>query len=178
MHDMTRYPIETPLGEIDVYALGGRPVEISLAREGAGLVKGPEPERGSLLRDVLDGLRMYFEGHDSPPELFERIISVVDPSPVTAAFLEEVHGIPRGETLSYGEVAVRAGHPRAARAVGNAMRSNRFPLLIPCHRVIKADGTLGGFGGREDIKEWLLDFEGALKSPEQHAHADRLYNRD
>jgi methylated-DNA-[protein]-cysteine S-methyltransferase len=53
--------------------------------------------------------------------------------------------IPYGQTLSYGELAARAGYPRAARAVGSVMASNRFPIVIPCHRVVAAAGKLGGF---------------------------------
>ena len=69
-----------------------------------------------------------------------------------------------GEMISYGALAAAIGHPGAARAVGSAMRHNQFPLLIPCHRVGKSDGRLGGFqGGRaggEDLKAALLRSEG------------------
>lgn len=61
--------------------------------------------------------------------------------------LEEVAAIPWGRTASYGEIARRVGAPRAARAVGGAVGRNPISLLIPCHRVIAADGTLGGYGG-------------------------------
>jgi methylated-DNA-[protein]-cysteine S-methyltransferase len=69
--------------------------------------------------------------------------------------------IPRGETLSYGELARQAGAPGAARAVGNVMANNRFPLVVPCHRVIAADGRLGGFSARNGLrlKRRLLDLE-------------------
>lgn len=71
--------------------------------------------------------------------------------------------IPYGQTRSYWWVAVRAGNPRAARAVGQAMALNPLPLLVPCHRVVRADGTLGGFGGgNPDLKRRLLELEGAL----------------
>jgi methylated-DNA-[protein]-cysteine S-methyltransferase len=69
----------------------------------------------------------------------------------------------RGETLSYGELAMISGYPRAARAVGTAMKNNPFPFVIPCHRVIKSDGSLGGFFGAEDMKRKLIDMENSRK---------------
>lgn len=64
-----------------------------------------------------------------------------------------------GTTVSYGELALRSGIPRGARFIGNCMAKNRFPVLIPCHRVIKSDGSTGNFSGGVDIKEFLLEFE-------------------
>jgi len=65
----------------------------------------------------------------------------------------------RGETLSYGELALISGYPKAARAVGTAMKNNPFPFVIPCHRVIKSDGRLGGFFGAEEMKRKLIELE-------------------
>ncbi len=67
--------------------------------------------------------------------------------------------VPAGRTISYGELARRAGHPRAARACGSANGSNPVPLFVPCHRTIAADGSLGGFGGGLPLKRRLLDLE-------------------
>jgi methylated-DNA-[protein]-cysteine S-methyltransferase len=72
-----------------------------------------------------------------------------------------VRNIPRGETRSYGWVAGQLGLPRAARAVGQALARNPVPLVVPCHRVIRGDGKLGGFGGGLEIKRFLLDLEQA-----------------
>ncbi|PIT91420.1 6-O-methylguanine DNA methyltransferase [Candidatus Kaiserbacteria bacterium CG10_big_fil_rev_8_21_14_0_10_49_17] len=74
-----------------------------------------------------------------------------------------VRGIPEGKTLSYGEVAARAGSPRAARAVGVVMKNNT-DKRVPCHRVIRANGTLGGYNGLRGEKATLLRNEGALTS--------------
>jgi len=87
--------------------------------------------------------------------------------------LEAVAAIPWGRTASYGEIARQVGAPRAARAVGGAVGRNPISLLIPCHRVIAADGTLGGYGGdgwgsREDrlrMKRELLAWEGVTLDP-------------
>jgi methylated-DNA-[protein]-cysteine S-methyltransferase len=91
--------------------------------------------------------------------------------------LEGVRTIPRGATASYGEVARRIGKPGAARAVGGAVGRNPIGLLIPCHRVIAGDGTLGGYGGswfgsREELlglKERLLELEGIEPPPRSQA---------
>jgi methylated-DNA-[protein]-cysteine S-methyltransferase len=73
--------------------------------------------------------------------------------------------IPPGETLSYGALAARLGRPRAARAVGQAMRANPVPLLVPCHRVVAADGALTGYsGGGIGVKAWLLAWEAGQRT--------------
>jgi methylated-DNA-[protein]-cysteine S-methyltransferase len=75
----------------------------------------------------------------------------------------ELVGIPYGTTISYGELARRIGRPGAARAVGRANGQNPIPIVIPCHRVIAADGTLCGFGGGVETKRWLLGLEGGAR---------------
>lgn len=70
--------------------------------------------------------------------------------------------IPYGRTTTYGQVATSAGSPRAARAAGNALGSNPIPIVVPCHRVLHADGGLGGYSGGLDRKRFLLRLEGAL----------------
>ena len=73
-----------------------------------------------------------------------------------------VKRIPKGKTLTYGQVAKLAGHPGAARAVGTIMANNQ-DKTVPCHRVVKADGTVGGYNGLRGEKEALLKAEGALQ---------------
>jgi methylated-DNA-[protein]-cysteine S-methyltransferase len=70
--------------------------------------------------------------------------------------------IPYGGVLSYAEVAADAGRPRASRAAGNALGANPIPIVIPCHRVLRSGGALGGYGGGVERKRWLLELEGAL----------------
>ena len=79
------------------------------------------------------------------------------------AVWEAIARIGYGETQSYAALAASLGKPGAARAVGNALAANPFPLAIPCHRVVRAGGQLGGFGGGSALKRALLDLEGALK---------------
>lgn len=76
-----------------------------------------------------------------------------------------VSDIPLGEVRTYQWVARQAGHPRAARAVGQILKKNPYPLLIPCHRVIASDGSLGGYSGRGGAraKKTLLELERKIK---------------
>lgn len=82
---------------------------------------------------------------------------------LTAGFartaLQAVCEIPYGETAGYGEVAISAGSPRAARAVGTACRATPFSIVVPVHRVVRADGSLGEYGGRPEVKRFLVDLE-------------------
>jgi O-6-methylguanine DNA methyltransferase len=80
---------------------------------------------------------------------------------------DAVRRIPDGETRSYGWVACQIGRPRAARAVGNALNRNPFAPKVPCHRVIKGDGTLGGFTGGTSKKKELLNQELSLKGKDK-----------
>jgi methylated-DNA-[protein]-cysteine S-methyltransferase len=70
--------------------------------------------------------------------------------------------IPYGQTRSYSAVASRAGSPRAVRATGTALGSNPLPIIVPCHRVLRSGGALGGYGGGIEVKRALLELEGAL----------------
>ncbi|MGZ5328392.1 MAG: methylated-DNA--[protein]-cysteine S-methyltransferase [Actinomycetota bacterium] len=70
--------------------------------------------------------------------------------------------VPFGRTTTYGELAGRIGNPKAARAVGNALGSNPIPIVVPCHRVLRTGGALGGYAGGLDRKERLLRLEGVL----------------
>jgi len=74
--------------------------------------------------------------------------------------LQELTTVPPGEIVTYGELAGRVGRPGAARAVGTAMATNPLPIVVPCHRVVRAGPRLGGYGGSEDTKRWLLGHEG------------------
>src|SRR5207249_4709432 len=79
-----------------------------------------------------------------------------------AAAAEGLLDVGYGETTTYGELAARAGNPRAARAVGTVMNRNPVPIVLPCHRVVGANGSLTGYGGGLHRKEQLLRLEGAI----------------
>lgn len=70
--------------------------------------------------------------------------------------------LPYGITATYGEIAAKAGNPRAHRAAGTALGSNPLPILVPCHRIVRSGGDPGNYGGGPELKRWLLRLEGAL----------------
>ncbi len=112
----------------------------------------------SVLKNELKQMEDYFAGKLkyfdikldlSLPHFYQKV-------------LMEVMRIPYGETASYGDIAARVNNPKAARAVGTANARNPIPIIIPCHRVIAGDGSLGGYGGRLERKMFLLELEGAF----------------
>ncbi|MFW6044230.1 MAG: methylated-DNA--[protein]-cysteine S-methyltransferase [Planctomycetota bacterium] len=119
------------------------------------------PERevaGTACQHLLTRhLETYFGGRPMP-SVWEQL-ELGSLNEFTRAVLFQLNRIEFNHTVSYGELAERAGYPGAARAAGNALNTNPFPIFLPCHRVIRADGTPGGFGWGEDIKIWLLSHE-------------------
>lgn len=85
-------------------------------------------------------------------------------TPFAAAVYAYVRTIPRGQTRTYAQVAVAIGKPKAVRAVGNALNRNPFAPVVPCHRVVRSDGSIGGFASGSRKKKALLQKEGALGS--------------
>lgn len=108
--------------------------------------------------DLPQRIRAYFRGE---PVLFPDALDMTGLSPFRRAVYEVARAIPRGETRSYGWVAAAAGSPGAARAVGQAMAHNPWAIIVPCHRIVRTDGGLGGFGGGLELKERMLGVEGA-----------------
>ncbi len=110
-----------------------------------------------FLRRAATQLEEYFRGERRQFKL------ELDPTgtPFQLTVLDALATIPYGETRSYGEVAAQIGRPKAVRAVGAANGRNPLPIVLPCHRVIGADGSLTGFGGGIETKRYLLDLEGA-----------------
>lgn len=114
------------------------------------------PER---LDDVRRELDEYFDGKRNRFDL------TIDWS-FSAGFVQKVlkatARIPFGSVSSYGQIALKAGSPRASRAAGNALGSNPIPIVVPCHRVLRAGGAIGGYTGGLERKEYLLELEGVL----------------
>ena len=104
---------------------------------------------------AADALRRAIAGRRVPLSLSDS-----GASPFHAAVWEAAARIPFGRVASYAQLAAAVGRPRAARAVGNAMGRNPLPILVPCHRVVGSDRTLGGFGGGLPLKKRMLAFEG------------------
>jgi methylated-DNA-[protein]-cysteine S-methyltransferase len=101
----------------------------------------------------------YFEGKR---RRFDLPLDVARLADFNRRVLRELGRVPYGEVVTYGELAARAARPRAARAVGAVMNRNPLPIVLPCHRVIGANGKLVGYGGGLERKEALLRLEGAL----------------
>ena len=100
---------------------------------------------------------------DGTPETFEDVSIALDHlAPFAKKVVQRCRQIPAGKTLTYGQLAAACGSPKAARAVGNVMASNRFPLVVPCHRVVGSGGGLGGFSAPQgtELKKQLLKREG------------------
>lgn len=109
----------------------------------------------TVLSDAVHQLDAYFAGDLRHFELPLR----PDGTPFQLRVWEELRRIPYGETRSYRDVARSIGSPEAVRAVGAANGRNPIPIVVPCHRVIGANGKLTGFGGGLDVKQLLLDLE-------------------
>ena len=140
----------TPLGRMLVTTDKDRVIRIEFTDEETS--SAPET---ALHKKAFSQLTEYFSGKresfDLPLELrgtdFQKQV------------WRELMTIPYGNTASYGEIARRIGRPKACRAVGGANHNNHLLIVVPCHRVIAADGSLGGFGCGLDIKAQLLDLE-------------------
>jgi methylated-DNA-[protein]-cysteine S-methyltransferase len=146
----------TPVGVVRIGFGGGERVLEELASEvSPRVVRLP-----GRLDEVRRELEEYFAGRrrrfDVP---VDRRLSRGYRRTVLEALSREV---PYGHTVSYQELAERTGNPKASRAVGSAMATNPIPIVVPCHRVLRTGGALGGYGGGLDTKVWLLRHEGAL----------------
>ena len=114
-----------------------------------------------VFNDIVQRFVLYFLGHKV---LFPDELDFSGATSFQRRVWEEARLIPYGETRSYAWVARQVGKPKAARGVGQAMASNPFPIIIPCHRVITSQGKLGGFGGGLDMKKQLLALEAAAST--------------
>jgi methylated-DNA-[protein]-cysteine S-methyltransferase len=116
-------------------------------------------ERTAALDPVRRELDRYFAGKSLN---FDTRIDLSDVSEFQRRVLHELLKVTAGHVTTYSRLAERAGRPKAARAVGNAMHDNPVPIIVPCHRCLRGDGSLGGYGGGLPAKEWLLKHEGAV----------------
>jgi methylated-DNA-[protein]-cysteine S-methyltransferase len=149
--------LATPIGDLRLVASpnGLRRIDLPPAGE-------PEStwveESTPILAEVVRQLTEYFAG--------DRRTFYLPLEPEGTDFQLSVwkvlRAIPFGQTISYGEQARRLGDANKARAVGSANGRNPLPIVVPCHRVVGADGSLTGFSGGVDAKRWLLEHEGSL----------------
>jgi methylated-DNA-[protein]-cysteine S-methyltransferase len=156
---------DTPIGPLTLAATGEGLVRVGFGGEDRVLdeLAAEVSPRVVRLPSRLDGLRRqldeYFEGHRRSFDVtLDRRLS----HGYRRQVLEALSEVPYGETVSYKDLAVRTGNPGASRAVGSAMATNPIPIVVPCHRVLRSGGALGGYGGGIDVKVWLLRLEGSL----------------
>lgn len=160
LHPKLKVIEDTPVGTVGIVwtELKGEPrvVRVRLGRGEAD----PEAEAASCpgIERLAAALRGILAGQAAAVSLGTTMLELL--TPFQQAVLRAASRIPRGKVATYGELADGLGRPGAARAVGNALAANPFPLIVPCHRVIRSDGTIGGFTGGEDIKRRLLELEG------------------
>jgi methylated-DNA-[protein]-cysteine S-methyltransferase len=166
--DVSYAPVDSPFGTLLLAATKRGLVRVAFPEESVDsvlerlarkvsprIVEAPGP---------LDALRReleeYFEGRR---QRFEQPLDWTLAGPFARRVLRVTAQIPYGGVLSYGEVAADAGSPRGSRAAGNALGANPIPIVVPCHRVLRSGGALGGYGGGPQRKRWLLELEGALR---------------
>ncbi len=153
---MGRVPYRTELGTGWVRFAGDEPVEIRLPD--APPPAEPDAPPPPRIARLIECLEAYYAGEACLLPA-SGLAAAAGTTPLLREIYRVVSLIPAGTTRSYGEVAAAAGRPGAARAVGAAMARNPFPPVIPCHRVVGADGSLHGYGGGLHQKERLLEME-------------------
>ena len=118
----------------------------------------------ATVRQVIERLKAFAAGE--PGDFLDVALCTAHLTALGEAVTERCRQIAWGETLSYRELAAECGRPGAARAVGNVMRNNRFPLIVPCHRVLASGGGLGGYSAPQGLvmKQRLLAMEGFRRS--------------
>lgn len=119
----------------------------------------------STFADARELLTAYAQGR--PVDFTTLKLDLGRKTPFQQAIIQATRRIPHGQTNTYGELATRTGYPKAARAAGSVMSSNRIPLIIPCHRVLGSGGKLTGFSapGQLVMKQHLLDLEAGCPTP-------------
>ena len=166
--DVTYAPVDSPFGTLLLAATKRGLVRLAFPEENVDsvlerlalrvsprIVEAPAPL--DLMRRELEE---YFDGRR---RTFELPLDWTLVGPFGRRVLRVTSEIPYGGVLSYAEVAADAGSPRGSRAAGNALGSNPIPIVVPCHRVLRSGGALGGYGGGIERKRWLLELEGALQ---------------
>jgi methylated-DNA-[protein]-cysteine S-methyltransferase len=149
--------LKSEIGELTLIG-DGQSVECILF-QGAPI---PQHYRGSLQESLsaydtaAEEINSYLQGRVTT---FTFPYSLVMSNGFRKKALERLALVPYGKTISYSQLAAKAGSPQAYRAAGSACANNPLPIVIPCHRVLKSDGTLGGFGGGLPVKRRLLEIE-------------------
>lgn len=158
--------LDSPIGRLFVAATERGVVRIGLATEAEAklldeLASSISPRILAAPRRVDPARRELVEYFDGERRGFTVAVDWQLSRGFRREVLEELVAVPYGMTTTYAELAAEAGRPRAARAAGSAMATNPIPIIVPCHRVLRSDGSLGGYAGGLDVKRTLLALEGA-----------------
>jgi methylated-DNA-[protein]-cysteine S-methyltransferase len=154
---------ESPIGPLAVAERGGRVCLLHFGGDGPEVDAmfdrwyPGEPRNRQPIAALRDTLGRYFDGDLAVLDTFA---VELNGTPFQKSVWTALRRIPCGTTISYAELARRIGEPKAVRAVGTANGANPVAVIVPCHRVIGADGSLTGYGGGLDRKRWLLAHEG------------------
>lgn len=143
-----------PIGRIGVRSLDGRITEISVTQE-------TQDAPDDAVLDALSQLHEYFDGKRKN---FELDILYTSGTDFQRKVWDALREIPYGETVSYSDIAKKAGNPKAVRAAATAVGKNPLLIVNPCHRVIRADGKIGNFACGEEMKKKLILLELSFKS--------------
>jgi methylated-DNA-[protein]-cysteine S-methyltransferase len=156
---MKRYEyrsLRTPIGVIYLVGDGERVERIAFRKSEFAAIRGEVVNNPKAYPQAVRELHDYFDGK---LKRFSFPISLAASDFKRSALLA-LKKVRYGETVSYRELATRAGSPRAFRAAGSACATNPLPIVVPCHRVLKSDGSLGNYGGGLHVKRMLLALEG------------------
>jgi O-6-methylguanine DNA methyltransferase len=158
--------IDSPLGPLYIAASEHGLCHVDFGVSRADFLSGLDPlarteQSAPALAPYAEQLQAYFAGERTG---FDVPLDLSRLTPFQLSVLQAARRIPAGSVWTYGQVARSIGKPKASRAVGQALGRNPVPIVIPCHRVVASDGSLGGYsgGGGLDSKRWLLHLEGAV----------------
>ncbi|MGG3736661.1 methylated-DNA--[protein]-cysteine S-methyltransferase [Aeribacillus pallidus] len=159
---MSRYyaTMTSPIGELYIFVNDHQVTDITFGKEKELLEEAIYEPSHSIIQEAICQLDLYFQG-----KLVQFQLPIhFEGTPFQQKVWEALQAIPYGETRSYKDIAKMIGNEKAVRAVGQANRKNRLPIIVPCHRVIGKNGALTGYAGKEvEKKRILLQLEGALK---------------
>lgn len=161
--DATTY--ETRYGTGELAWRGGLLVAHRLPGRQAAGSRGPGAAEGAAAMKLTRLLESYFAGEAVRFDIRSLPLDLSGFSDFYLRLAAELAGVPYGETVSYAWLAAAAGSPGAARAAGNFLAANPFPVILPCHRVVRSDGLPGGFSGGRGWKERLLALEAGNGRP-------------